>query len=525
MKINLTIIREELTQYHWQGQRKAPPWVLNVSYAQLYSDAYPTVWQEDTVYVIRAHDLPGLPAEALDCVFLCLGIPPVQWPRTPHELLYTGDDASPTLLLNQLNALFHRYHQWGEDMQQVIRQHRPLSMLGELCLPFTHNPISAITADYRMLFMNCPSATADTPDSYRFYLDNEVIPAGKYSSTDAITSALASEAFLAQFETDTPHIHPAELFGYRSMICNIGCREQLEATIIIDEVIEPLTDRHCVLAAIIRDYVSMYLSTFRAMGIDYVRETETLIEELLRHRHIVPEAQIISTLRSLNWRWNDRFFCFLLRSKLDTVRNSDLVSYARSIAKQFSACCYVIFDHDLFFLTDLNHTKQSRESILAMIAPTLRDNLLIISSSPEFHDFKLLYYYYQLSVRAMSIGMQREPTMWSFHVENYMLDILIGKCREHTLTAAFAPSGLIRLQQYDESHNTELTELLRVYLESERSIVDTISKTYIHRNTFLRRLERIKEISGLELDDFRVRLMVLLYFQMRDMDQQEQSGS
>lgn len=69
-----------------------------------------------------------------------------------------------------------------------------------------------------------------------------------------------------------------------------------------------------------------------------------------------------------------------------------------------------------------------------------------------------------------------------------------------------------------------IAPVLRAYLESERSIVDTIAKTYIYRNTFLRRLERIKEISGLEPDDFRVRLMVLLYFQMRDMDQQAQSS-
>lgn len=57
------------------------------------------------------------------------------------------------------------------------------------------------------------------------------------------------------------------------------------------------------------------------------------------------------------------------------------------------------------------------------------------------------------------------------------------------------------LSEYDAKRNTELVKTLESYLDHGGSLVDTAQALYIHRNTLLHRLERIKTLNHLNLRD------------------------
>ena len=74
---------------------------------------------------------------------------------------------------------------------------------------------------------------------------------------------------------------------------------------------------------------------------------------------------------------------------------------------------------------------------------------------------------------------------------------------------------LFEMREYDARHATEFYETLRVYLECERSLVDAAARLYIHRNTLIRRIEKLEELFGeLGLDDPAIRLALLLSFKL-----------
>lgn len=74
---------------------------------------------------------------------------------------------------------------------------------------------------------------------------------------------------------------------------------------------------------------------------------------------------------------------------------------------------------------------------------------------------------------------------------------------------AFADQVLGKLTA-SERDKTGLLETLRVYFQCNGNVAQTAKELYIHRNTLLYRLDRIREIGGFDLDDAETRLQLQL---------------
>ncbi len=69
---------------------------------------------------------------------------------------------------------------------------------------------------------------------------------------------------------------------------------------------------------------------------------------------------------------------------------------------------------------------------------------------------------------------------------------------------------------YDAQHQSDLLRTLRVYLAANGNITATAELLFLHRNSVLYRLQRIEELSGLELREASVRLTLLVAFALTD---------
>lgn len=67
-----------------------------------------------------------------------------------------------------------------------------------------------------------------------------------------------------------------------------------------------------------------------------------------------------------------------------------------------------------------------------------------------------------------------------------------------------------RLLEYDRKNNSELVKTLEAFFTSRGSPTEAAERLHLHRNTLLYRLHRIREISGLDLDDPEIRLSLHL---------------
>lgn len=83
---------------------------------------------------------------------------------------------------------------------------------------------------------------------------------------------------------------------------------------------------------------------------------------------------------------------------------------------------------------------------------------------------------------------------------------LLCKFGENNDLQEYIPSFINKLQVYDQENNTNLLHTLEVFLGTNSNAAQTAKELFVHYKTVLYRLEKIKEISGIDLNNNKDRL-------------------
>ena len=87
------------------------------------------------------------------------------------------------------------------------------------------------------------------------------------------------------------------------------------------------------------------------------------------------------------------------------------------------------------------------------------------------------------------------------HYSNLGFFQIFGKVDDMTELERCIPETLKKLYLYDDEHKGELITTLQMYLRNKQSIRKTADEMFVHYRTISYRLEKIKQISGINFDD------------------------
>jgi PucR family transcriptional regulator, purine catabolism regulatory protein len=93
-----------------------------------------------------------------------------------------------------------------------------------------------------------------------------------------------------------------------------------------------------------------------------------------------------------------------------------------------------------------------------------------------------------------------------YYYEQMGLYRLLTELRGRDELARFYDETLGDLVRYDRAHGTELVRTLEAFFAENANASRTARVLYVHRNTLNYRLQRIVDITGLDLNDAEARL-------------------
>ena len=155
------------------------------------------------------------------------------------------------------------------------------------------------------------------------------------------------------------------------------------------------------------------------------------------------------------------------------------------------------------------------EAFLASVRDTMPDDQLICGVSLQFSTVDAMQKAMGQAALALRSGPQTAGTVSRCvdYAYTYLVDKLAG---DSAFGTELLHPGLARLKKYDEKHGTQFYETLYAYLSNERNVVATARSLFIHRNSMIYRLQRIRELLQTDLDDPRMRSYLLLSYHIEN---------
>ena len=229
----------------------------------------------------------------------------------------------------------------------------------------------------------------------------------------------------------------------------------------------------------------------------------------------VKEAERKTLMNTIKWKEQDEYIACIMtipsfwqvQNKLNTITVYEI--------EEMMPCKAFLYDDQVVFLLNKTHLISQMgkeytpvrylEEKLQMIAKNCGGS---IGYSDSFREMGKLSIYYRQAVLAAAYASSSGRGILPYH--HVSVPHLLREAEQAVSRDLFLHPAVRVLEEYDSANHTEFLKTLYIYLKNERRTTETVKELYIHRNSLLYRLERIREITGFQLEDYRERLRMLL---------------
>ncbi len=84
--------------------------------------------------------------------------------------------------------------------------------------------------------------------------------------------------------------------------------------------------------------------------------------------------------------------------------------------------------------------------------------------------------------------------LWIHHFSQVALTYIIEQSTRKLPADMICHEGLLKLREHDRENHTEYMATLKTWIDRQMNAAQAAKELYIHRSTFLYRMDRIKEI-------------------------------
>ena len=242
---------------------------------------------------------------------------------------------------------------------------------------------------------------------------------------------------------------------------------------------------------------------------------KTFVNELF-HNRIVSQKQLDL------WKRNSRFFpkppyrIITVNTNFSSEKN--VLSYiSKSFQRLFSDQLLLIQDGVLYILQYSLLPERAQISSNELYIFLCKFNAHCGVSNP-FDNLLDIGDYKTQAIDAMRIGKMLDGhSRIHFYKDYYLSAILMPRINEMSQNNYISPI-ITPLQKYDKKHSTDFLDTLKVYIRNLCNTSDSAAELHLHRNSFLYRINKIEEITGVPLREYHTFMHLAINFYMEDIN-------
>lgn len=311
--------------------------------------------------------------------------------------------------------------------------------------------------------------------------------------------------------------HHREVFdfedAYHFLAKNIHVDGQFVARLVLMYSSDPYENAYH--SYLLNQLAACITSKYQREGTFYVNQEPTHLLRLFIKNSLsgetVTEALWSQGLQEKNWTFSDRYALMVFEATYRREKKLHAEYLCPQIENMWHYVAATEWNDKTVVLINQKHMDKNFEQSLAYF---VRDNLLTAGISQVFTDFSCLSCHLIQATIAMETGIEKDPHLWYYFFDHYAVSYIKKQCTGQLPAAFVCHPALLTLQEYDQKNDSQYAESLRLFIQTQYNMSAAADLAYVHRTTFIKRMERIVELTGIDLTDWNTRMHLMLSYSL-----------
>ena len=412
--------------------------------------------------------------------------------------------------MNDMQEIFDTADGWERKIHDLMLEHAGMERLLQVTSEFLQNPLTVIGLDFTFV---AEAGSKYLPPRARLYTDEGL-------NVEYVNALLQNETYREMADTHETVMFPAYISGCRSMNRNLFVDEKATHRLILTECRVEITQGVICVLDILSEKLE-FLLTHEEEETDPDRDIEQIFVRVLSDR-TADYMQISRELSELGWGGNHEYMCLILQITYLNQQNLSTKAISRYIKKKLGDSVSFLYQDEIVVFFDLTRLGMNQEEVAGKLVYFIRDTYLKAGYSRVMTGHMNLRRQYVQAKTALDVGSRKKPYLWIHYFSQVAMTYILEQATKRLPGTMICHEGLLELKKHDEENQTQYMETLRVYLEQHLSATQAARELFIHRSTFLYRLDRIREILQSDLDDPEEIFYLELSFRLLEQEEEKE---
>ncbi|MDY2629464.1 MAG: helix-turn-helix domain-containing protein [Lachnospiraceae bacterium] len=506
MKINGIMILHHLQKY------------FDIRYADVTRDIYvktPVFYNvffdmEEHIVLVHPEELDSCVRRVRQAVLICLSPPETIPPHPDNEIIVLEDSLSESMAFNLLIYIKEAFNEWEAKMNEVLNKRLDFQTMIEVISDFLDRSVALLDPNFRYIAYTVSSQKLmDMVDSHNylpFDIANDLRNQDEFKNLEEYR-----EAFVYTY---------GETVVYK----NIFYDEQFvgRLSLLVDEYVDleyAKTMFDC--AGVFLEALYQQSSSFEN-SVYHRQKLHRFLIDIYATLPVDMEA-FYQTMLENQSRLDDHWYIGLMISGNEGVFIYSASYVCRQMEDMIPGTFCVIKDGKIIVLYNesLFERKSGKDKgltdALKQIADQFATYIFVSRMFSDISHLENVTAAMNQAQFAMDRGMRHPDEMREKRYrlfDEFALEFLLKKGAADFRVDQICHPAVLKLQEYDMIHETSFSRTLYTYVKEKYNAVAAARALYIHRSSFINRMDRIRELVDLDLDDLDNRLYILLSYRL-----------
>ncbi len=446
-----------------------------------------------------------------DTIFLCVGADDPTLSRSDSEWIMLPDEDRMEKAFNYVSIIIDKFYAWETQLNQASNEFLSYDAIIRSCDTLVEDPISVSDVDFNYVAyqkkMSMERGYEDlyVDESNRLPLEviNLLISLGDLDT-------LAKKKGVWRYEGGETMLHSNVFYeGQYVGRTSIPYTDDVTRNAYNADILEIVTTEI--------EQLYTRLGTFFRQPIENAKFRH-LISSLVEGEPTSRDS-IMRQMEQMGYEEGDAYRLIQIRpqSQETTKRYINvLLAHLETLVPQ--SICFVASQKCYLLVNESRRDDTAKKKFATDINTFLRESYMIAGCSREFYDIFEIEVAARQTEIAIIYGRNVNPMYWYLEYDSYAFRYSLSQICKNLPASQVASRAISILKKYDNENESSLNETLRIYIELKYNAVEAAQALFISRSTFLRRIDRIKKLTGINLDSYDERLYIGLSYRILDPD-------